>query len=117
MTNINKTQGLDRDATRVTLSQQGNQVARKESEESKRLSRVENQGSAGDSVKVALGRAIGAEFDPTKMAAERREKVERLKALVESGQYSAGSSEIASSVVAEIGFEIVENRAGNQESE
>ncbi len=59
-------------------------------------------------VQLGLGRAINRELDATELAAERRARVEELKAKVQNGQYRQPDGEtLARSVAEELTFEIL----------
>jgi len=61
-----------------------------------------------DSVKVSsLAALLKSELDPTKLAAERRQKVEDLKKQIRDGTYQPPLSELARSVSEELSFEIL----------
>lgn len=62
-----------------------------------------------DTVDVSMSQLISTELDPTKMAAERREKIERLKKLIESGEYNPPASAIAAAVGQDIVFEVLDS--------
>ena len=62
--------------------------------------------SATDSVDVTMAKMISEQLDPTRMAAERRDKIERLKKLIASGDYKPSSEAVAQAVLDEVGFEI-----------
>lgn len=68
-------------------------------------------------VELGLGRALKNELDITDMLAERREHFERIKSLVQSGQYKLPpSEEIAKRLAEEIGFEVdLAKVAGDEE--
>lgn len=76
--------------------------------------RVEGErGEASDTVSVGLAGAISAHLDPTKLAAERREKVERLKELVQAGKYKPSSDDVARALVEEIAYVVFDGQSGN----
>ncbi len=61
-----------------------------------------------DSVQVSsLAAHLKSELDPTKLAAERRQKVENLKKQIREGTYQPPLSDIARSVSEELSFEIL----------
>lgn len=63
-----------------------------------------------EKVDIALSRAINSELNSDRLAAERKEKVARLKELVQSGKYNPSSEAIAEAVGEEIVFEILSNQ-------
>jgi len=70
-----------------------------------------SSGNEGDKVNLGLGRAINAEFDPIQFVADRRKRVDELKAKVQNKQYEMPSSEkLAKAVAEEIALQVVENR-------
>ncbi|MBN8549589.1 MAG: flagellar biosynthesis anti-sigma factor FlgM [Deltaproteobacteria bacterium] len=74
---------------------------------SKAVSSKSEQASANDSVNISLAKFISDQLDPTKMADERRQKIENLKKLIASGEYKPSSQVIAQSMEEELGFEIM----------
>lgn len=66
-----------------------------------------DKSSATDSVDVSVAQFISQQLDPTKMADERRQKIENLKKLIASGEYKPSSQAVAQAVEEEIGFEIM----------
>lgn len=61
-----------------------------------------------DSVKVSnLASLLGQELNPSTLLAERRDKVERLKQLVNSGQYKPNLDSVAGAVGEELTLEIL----------
>jgi anti-sigma28 factor (negative regulator of flagellin synthesis) len=74
---------------------------------SKAVEREESKAKSSDSVDVTVAKMISDQFDPTKMAAERRDKIERLKKLIASGDYKPSSLDIAQAVEQELDFEIL----------
>jgi flagellar biosynthesis anti-sigma factor FlgM len=67
-----------------------------------------------DSVQVSsLGSLMQSELDPTRMAAERKEKLERLKQQVQNGTYKPPLEEVAAAMSQELAFEIM--LAGDEE--
>lgn len=65
------------------------------------------QSSKNDSVDVSVAKFISDQLDPTKMADERRKKIEELKKLIASGEYKPSSQAVAQALEDEIGFEIM----------
>jgi hypothetical protein len=59
-----------------------------------------------DKVDVGLAKAIQSQLDPEAMKTERRQRVEELKKLVQSGQYNPPSQAVASSIAEELFLEI-----------
>ena len=51
-----------------------------------------------DQVDLGVGKAISSELDPLLMAEERRAKLEKLKAMVQSGQYVIDRDAVAKSL-------------------
>ncbi len=70
------------------------------------VSQKSGKGSSTDSVDVTMAKMISDQLDPTKMAAERRDKIERLKKLIASGEYKPSSEAVAQAVLDEVSFEI-----------
>ena len=69
-------------------------------------------------IALGLGKEIASEFDPQKMAEERRANFERIRALVAAGNYSIPSQGVAAKVKEEITMEILTaNRAGAEVEE
>ena len=69
-------------------------------------------------VALGLGKEIASEFDPQKMAAERRANFERIRALVATGNYNPSANSVAAKVGEEITLEILTaNRAVNEVEE
>ncbi|MBX7144135.1 MAG: flagellar biosynthesis anti-sigma factor FlgM [Oligoflexia bacterium] len=63
--------------------------------------------SAGeDTVDVGVAKYIQAALDPEKLAAERKEKLERLKKAVQSGEYNPPAEAVAMAVGQDIVMEI-----------
>jgi anti-sigma28 factor (negative regulator of flagellin synthesis) len=62
--------------------------------------------TASDSVDVSLAKAIGSELNADAMLAERRKRVEDLKALIAEGKYNPSSEAVARAVGEEILLEI-----------
>ena len=73
----------------------------------KSASRDSDKASATDSVNVSLAKFMADQLDPTKMADERRQKIENLKKLIASGEYKPSSQAIAQAMEEELGFEIM----------
>jgi len=64
----------------------------------------------GDTFTVSsLGARIKEELDPTKMAAERRAKIERLKEQIKNGTYAPPVEEVAQSFSEEVSLEVLFN--------
>lgn len=91
---------LQQDAAKVSNQSQSNREAAKAGNER----RAEK--SQSDSVNVSMAKMIAGELDPTKLAAERREKIERLKQLIASGEYNPPADLVAQAISEEIDFEI-----------
>jgi hypothetical protein len=68
-------------------------------------------------INVGLGRMIQSEFDLTRSAAERRQKIEELKALVAAGKYQPDSREVAQAVGEEIALAVMTEGARFGEEE
>lgn len=62
-----------------------------------------------DKVSVSLGRAIQEHIDSLEFDGSRRQRVEELKKLVQSGQYKPPTEEVARAVGEDIVFEILTN--------
>ncbi len=60
-------------------------------------------------VNLDISRSINAELDPSLLAAERREKIDNLKALIKAGKYNPKSEDIAAALQQDIVFEILSN--------
>jgi anti-sigma28 factor (negative regulator of flagellin synthesis) len=58
-------------------------------------------------VDLGLAKEINSQLNPENIVAERKEKVARLKALIESGQYNPPSELVAQSVHEDIVMEIL----------
>lgn len=70
------------------------------------------ESESGDTVSVGLAGVISSELNPTKLAAERREKIERLKELVKQGKYDVSSGDVAAAFLQEVTFDVM---SGGQE--
>jgi anti-sigma28 factor (negative regulator of flagellin synthesis) len=62
-----------------------------------------------DTVDVALSKSIASELDPAKLITERKEKIERLKQAIASGEYNPSSDMVAAAVGQDILFEILDS--------
>lgn len=62
-----------------------------------------------DTVDISLAQAIHQQLDLGDVEATRRQKVENLKKLVQSGQYNPPTEEVAKAVGEDIVFEILSN--------
>lgn len=89
------------DAVRISRQQQ---AVKEKSNSASQSSSGKN--SSTDSVDVTVAKMISEQLDPTRMAAERREKIERLKKLIASGEYKPSSEAVAQAVLDELSFEI-----------
>lgn len=89
------------DAVRISRQQQ---AVKEKSNSASQSSSGKN--SSTDSVDVTVAKMISEQLDPTRMAAERREKIERLKQLIASGEYKPSSEAVAQAVLDELSFEI-----------
>ena len=67
----------------------------------------ENNKLEEDKVNINVSRSIHNELDPQLLASERREKIDRLKQLIQSGEYKPSSQEVAAALNQEIVFEIL----------
>ncbi len=66
-------------------------------------------------VDLTLGKAIQELLKAENFEAERSAKKERLKALIEAGEYNPRSEDIAQSLATEIGLEIAVARTSTEE--
>ena len=73
----------------------------------KAVSSKSDKSASNDTVEVSLAKFISDQLDPTKMADDRRKKIEELKKLIASGEYRPSSEAVAQAVEEEIGFEIM----------
>lgn len=74
------------------------------------LAEALSQDEAGEGVvDVGLSSAINSQLNPEAMAAERKEKVARLKELVAAGKYNPSSDLVAQALHDDIVFEIITN--------
>lgn len=71
------------------------------------LLKLKSQTSASDSVDLTISKAISEQLDPTKMAAERRAKIENLKKAIASGEYKPSAEAVAQAVSDEISMDIL----------
>lgn len=69
----------------------------------------ERQSEGVDKINFGVSRNINSQLNPEVMAAERKEKVAKLKELVQSGNYKVSSEDIAAALNEEIFFEIISN--------
>lgn len=67
----------------------------------------EQQQEASDSVKLSLAKNLGASLDPSKLAGDRRQRIEELKGLIQAGKYNPKTEDIARAVGGEIAMEIM----------
>ena len=72
-------------------------------------SQVEAKSSKqADTVNIGLSQFIQEALDPAKLETERKDKIEKLKSLIASGEYKPSSEAIASAVSQDITFEILD---------
>jgi len=66
-----------------------------------------SEGADGtDKVDLSLGKYISQELDPEKLEAESKDRVAKLKALIEAGQYKPDTTKVAEKVSAALTEEI-----------
>ena len=65
------------------------------------------ENSEDGKVNIQSSKSIASEINPEIFAAERREKVNKLKELIQSGQYNPKSEDIAAALQQDIVFEIL----------
>lgn len=66
-------------------------------------------GTSEDTVDVGVAKYIQATLDPEKLAAERKEKLERIKKAVQSGEYNPPAEAVALAVGQDIVMEILDS--------
>jgi len=83
----------------------------RQQEQSSQAAENQKQGATSihqnDSVKLNLGRAIGEQLNIEEMKAERQNRVQELKELIEAGKYDPSREKVAESLGHEIALEIL----------
>ncbi|MCB0331944.1 MAG: flagellar biosynthesis anti-sigma factor FlgM [Bdellovibrionales bacterium] len=96
------------EATDTAVSSRARELREHATQESLRKKKQEGVAEEEGTVHLGLGRAINRELDATELAAERRARVEELKAKVRSGEYRQPDGEtLARSVAEELTYEIL----------